>query len=135
MSAPLETPDNSVLGTIATETDKTALVKGLNDAGYFTETHVEVFHGEEALKALDPDGTEHGGLLRIWRIIQKVVSEGDHQVLESIEDTLKHGRYVVSVKIDGTEKQKNAVKQLMLDHNGTKIFFSDSGVVELLSGW
>lgn len=133
--APLQAPANSMIGIFATEADKTALEAALNEARYFSASHVEVFYGEEALERIDPDGTHHGGLTRIWRVVQKMISETDHVTLAAIEKALKNNQYVVAVHTDGSEAQQDEVKQIMVDNNGDKIFFAGPVYIELLVGW
>lgn len=66
-------------------------IDDLRAAGY----DVEVLEGEEGRRHLDADGSEHGGGVRVQRIISMFGEE--RRILERLDEALESGLKVVAV--------------------------------------
>lgn len=89
-------PTNRVVGTIADAANARAAYEALLQAG-FTREDIDVLHGEEALKRLDPTGAEHGFFAQFHRtLIRAFNSEEFDDLTHHVED-IEAGRFVIMV--------------------------------------
>ena len=112
-----------------------ALVADFTAAGYSGEKSVYVFHGEEALKRLDPDGIYHGRMAHFMRVFQKFTTGVDDRLFNAMKENLTQGHYLVGVMTDGGDEQRGEVHTIMKHHDGSRIFYSGVGAIQLMSGW
>lgn len=97
--------DRQVVAVI--ERDGEDVIEDLRAAGY----DVEVLEGEEGRRHLDADGSEHGGVVRVQRIIAMFGEE--RRILERLDEALADGLKVVAVHTpespaDATEMLQDA---------------------------
>ena len=128
-------PENLINCVIAEKRTVDALLADLEKAGYSGDEKVLVLHGEADLKRIDPDGTEHGGFARFMRAFQKFTTGVDERVINAAEEALSSGQYMVGVISDGSEAERDEIYPIMQKHGGTRIFFAQRGVTQLISGW
>jgi hypothetical protein len=111
-------PTNRVVGTIAEEAHAGAAVEALVAAGF--ERHsLDVLHGEEALRRLDPTGAEHGVLERLQRTLLRTgrpVEEYRH-LMHHVED-VRAGRWVIMVP--APERAARTIAADILDAHGAE---------------
>lgn len=89
-------PTNRVIGTIRDADKAKAAVDALLQAG-FGQEDVEMLHGEEDLKRLDPTGTGHGFLAQLQRrLIRAFELEEFKHLTHHVED-VRAGRFVIMV--------------------------------------
>lgn len=89
-------PTNRVIGTIRDADKAGAAVDALRQAG-FNREDVEMLHGEEDLKRLDPTGTDHGFLAQLQRrLIRAFELEEFKHLTHHVED-VRAGRFVIMV--------------------------------------
>jgi len=90
-------PTNRVVGTIADAKSARSAIEALIQAGVSRED-IDVLHGEEDLRRLDPSGAEHGFLAQFQRTLIRLagpVEEAVH-LRRHVED-VRAGRFVVMV--------------------------------------
>jgi len=90
-------PTNRVVGTIADAESARSAIEALMQAGVDRED-IDVLHGEEDLRHLDPRGAEHGYLAQFQRTLVRVagpVEEAEH-LRHHVED-VRAGRFVIMV--------------------------------------
>ena len=90
-------PTNRVVGTIADAESARSAIEALIRAGVERED-IDVLHGEEDLRRLDPSGVEHGFLAQFQRTLIRLagpVEEAVH-LRHHVED-VRAGRFVIMV--------------------------------------
>jgi hypothetical protein len=98
-------PTNRVVGTIADAKSARAAIDALLQAGVALED-IDVLHGEDDLRRLDPSGAEHGFLARFQRTLIRLagpVEESAH-LRHHVED-LRAGRFVIMVLAKGQDRR------------------------------
>ncbi|MDJ0752321.1 MAG: hypothetical protein QNJ45_02300 [Ardenticatenaceae bacterium] len=128
----LEPPHNNVVCVIETAENFNALKKSLHEAGYDEVQHL---FGEDGFHQLDPEGKEHGLVVRALRAFQRFTTEVEERTLDRLGEALKSCQYAVAVQTDGSNNQKEEVRSIMHQHGGTAIFFSSRFSIELMEGW
>src|SRR6187401_1185901 len=89
-------PTNRVAGTIADADEANKAVEALIVAGFDRDT-IDVLHGEQDLRRLDPSGGEHGLFAKLQRsLVRGTVGLELKHLTHHVED-VKAGRFVVMV--------------------------------------
>jgi ketosteroid isomerase-like protein len=90
-------PTNRVVGTLDDASSTRAAIEELSRAG-FVRDDIDVLHGEDDLRRLDPTGSEHGFLARFQRTLVRTVGpvEEYKHLSRHVED-VRAGRFVVMV--------------------------------------
>ena len=89
-------PTNRVAGTINDAVETNLAVESLVTAGFDREA-IDVLHGEQALRRLDPSGDEHGVFAKLQRsLVRGAVGLEFKHLTHHVED-LRAGRFVVMV--------------------------------------
>ena len=111
-------PTNRVVGTIADAERANAAVAALVNAGFERES-IDVLHGEDDLSRLDPQGTQHGILERLQRVLIRTGGPAEeHRHLLHHVDDLRAGRFVVMVL--APERDRRTVAGDILDAHGAE---------------
>ena len=98
-------PTNRVVGTIADAESARSAIEALIQAGVDRED-IDVLHGEEDLRRLDPSGAEHGFLAQFQRTLIRLagpVEEAAH-LRHHVED-VRAGRFVIMVLAKDQERR------------------------------
>lgn len=87
-------PTNCVVGTVSDADNARAAIDALLQAGFDRED-IDILHGEEDLKRLDPTGAEHGFLAQFqWTLIRAFELEEFKHLTHHLED-VRAGRFVI----------------------------------------
>lgn len=89
-------PTNRVAGTITDSSDASKAVDALVAAG-FDRNDIDVLHGTEDLRRLDPDGAEHGLFAKLQRSLVKGAVGLEFKHLTHHVEDVQAGRFVVMV--------------------------------------
>jgi hypothetical protein len=104
-------PVRRVVGTIANAQQADATVEALADAGF--ERHdIDVLHGEEGLRRLDPADTEPGLLAQFQRSFVRSVGDCEETSLERHTQELRAGKFVIMVRAKSRDRRKLAAEIL-----------------------
>ena len=98
-------PTNRVVGTIADAESARSAIEALLQAGVDRED-IDILHGEEDLRRLDPSGASHGFLAQFQRTLIRLagpVEESAH-LRHHVED-VRAGRFVIMVLAKGQDKR------------------------------
>src|SRR5688572_27048821 len=98
-------PTNHVVGTIRDADKAQAAIDALLRAGFERED-IDVLHGEEDLRRLDPSGAEHGFFAQFQRTLIRLagpVEEAAH-LRHHVED-VRAGRFVIMVLAKDQERR------------------------------
>lgn len=87
---------NRVVGTVADAGRATAAIDALLKAGFDRES-IDVLHGEEDLRRLDPTGAEHGFLAQFQRTLIRTFDLEEFKHLTHHADDVRAGRFVITV--------------------------------------
>lgn len=87
---------NRVVGTVADAAKATAAIDALLRAGFDREL-IDVLHGEEDLRRLDPTGAEHGFLAQFQRRLIRTFDLEEFKHLTHHADDVRAGRFVITV--------------------------------------
>jgi predicted SnoaL-like aldol condensation-catalyzing enzyme len=101
-------PTHRVVGAIADPGDARNAIDALSKAG-FRPDEIDVLHGEEDLRRLDPTGAEHGFLARFQRtLIRYGAPVEEYQHLRRHVDDVRAGRLVIMVLAKTRERRDTA---------------------------
>jgi uncharacterized protein (TIGR02246 family) len=89
-------PTNRVVGTVADADKANAAVDALLRAG-FNREDIDVLHGEQALKRLDPTGIDHGLLAQVHRTLIRAFELEQFKHLTHYVEDIGAGRFVIMV--------------------------------------
>ena len=98
-------PTNRVVGTIADAESARSAIEALLQAGVDRED-IDILHGEEDLRRLDPSGASHGFLAQFQRTLIRLagpVEESAH-LRHHVED-VRAGRFVIMVLAKGQDRR------------------------------
>jgi predicted SnoaL-like aldol condensation-catalyzing enzyme len=126
-------PTHRVVGTIQDPKDAQAAIEALLRAG-FAPQDVEVLHGEEDLRRLDPTGAEHGFLAQVQRTLIRLagpVEEWAH--LRRHVDDVRAGRFVVMVLAKERDK-RDVAADILSSHGAEFIGFYGRWAYQSLDG-
>lgn len=87
---------NRVVGTIGNADKARAAIDALLRAGFDRE-HVDVLHGEEDLRRLDPTGAAHGFLAQFQRTLSRTFDLEEFKHLTHHVEDVRAGRFVITV--------------------------------------
>lgn len=114
-------PTHRVSGLFNTVKEAEAAVKTLVKAGYEKED-MYILHGEKGIKALDPDGDEHGFWAKISRMLHAHFSDTESSIIEELVEHLHQGKVGMAVHAY-TEDEREYVKSVMQKHNGFHLVY------------
>ena len=89
-------PTNRVAGTITDSADASQAVDALVAAG-FDRDDIDMLHGNEDLRRLDPAGAEHGLFAKLQRSLVRGAMGSEFKGLTHHVEDLQAGRFVVMV--------------------------------------
>lgn len=89
-------PTNRVVGTIADEGKAREAIEALLRSG-FDQEDIDILHGDEDLRRLDPTGAEHGFFAQFQRTMIRNFETEDHKHLLHLCEDVRAGRYVIMV--------------------------------------
>ena len=89
-------PTNRVVGTVGDAENARAAIDALLKAG-FDEQCIDILHGEEDLKRLDPTGSGHGFLAQFQRTLIRTFDLDEFKHLMHHVEDVREGRYVIMV--------------------------------------
>jgi uncharacterized protein (TIGR02246 family) len=90
-------PTNRVVGTVGNAEDGRAAIDALLQAG-FHEEDIDILHGEEDLKRLDPSRVEEGFLAQFQRTLVRTVEPFEEfKYLTHHREDVRAGRFVIMV--------------------------------------
>jgi hypothetical protein len=115
-------PTNRVVGTIADAKSARTAIEALLQAGVDRDD-IDVLHGEEDLRRLDPSGAEHGFLAQFQRTLIRLagpVEESAH-LRHHIED-VRAGRFVIMVLARGRVRRE-VVAGILNNHGAEFVGF------------
>ena len=115
-------PTNRVVGTIADAKNAKAAIESLIEAGFARED-IDILHGEEDVRRLDPTGEEHGFLAQFQRTLIRTTkpTEEYRHLMRHVED-VRAGRFVVMVLAEEPEQRVRAA-DILSDHGAEFIGF------------
>jgi len=91
-------PTNRVVGTVGDAGKAREAIDALLRAGFGRED-IDVLHGDEDLKRLDPAGTAHGFLAQFRRTLSRAFELEEFKHLAHHVEDVRAGRYVIMVLI------------------------------------
>src|SRR5690349_8854617 len=100
-------PTNRVAGTISDADQASLAVEGLVRAGFDRET-IDVLHGEQDLRRLDPSGGEHGLFAKLQRSLIRGAVGSEFKRLTHHVDDVQAGRFVIMVLTQDREGRDRA---------------------------
>jgi uncharacterized protein (TIGR02246 family) len=89
-------PTNRVVGTVGDAGKARAAIDALLGAG-FDRAHIDILHGEEDLRRLDPTGAEHGFLAQFQRTLIRTFETEEFKHLTHHVEDVRAGRFVIMV--------------------------------------
>jgi uncharacterized protein (TIGR02246 family) len=89
-------PTNRVVGTIGDADKARAAIDALLQRGFERE-EIDILHGEEDLKRLDPTGTGHGFLAQFHRTLIRSLELEEFKHLTHYVEDVRAGRFVIMV--------------------------------------
>jgi uncharacterized protein (TIGR02246 family) len=89
-------PTNRVVGTVGDAEKAGAAVEALLRAG-FDRKDIDVLHGEQDLRRLDPTGADHGFLAQFHRTLIRTFDLEEFKHLTHYVEDVQAGRYVIMV--------------------------------------
>ena len=89
-------PTNRVVGTVGDADNARAAIGALLKAG-FDQQDIDILHGEEDVKRLDPTGSDHGFLSQFQRTLIRALDLDEFKHLMHHVEDVKAGRYVIMV--------------------------------------
>jgi ketosteroid isomerase-like protein len=126
-------PTDRVVGTIDDEKDIRTAIEALSQAG-FARGEIDVLHGEDDLRRLDPTGAEHGFLARFQRTLIRTagpVEEYKH-LSRHIED-VRAGRFVIMV-LAKQPSQRRTAAEILSSHGAGFIGFYGRWAYQAFAG-
>jgi uncharacterized protein (TIGR02246 family) len=92
-------PTNRVVGTIADAKNAHAAINALLHAG-FDRQHIDILHGDEDVRRLDPTGEEHGFLAQFQRTLIRLAGPAEeYKSLRHHVEDVRAGRFVIMVLV------------------------------------
>ena len=76
-------PTNRVVGTVADADQAQAAINALLQAG-FEGADIDILHGDEDMRRLDPTGAEHGFLAQFQRTVLRTLASAEEYKLSLI---------------------------------------------------
>ena len=89
-------PTNHVVGTIGDADKARTAIDALLQAGFDRE-HIDMLHGEEDLRRLDPTGVEHGFFAQFQRTFIRTFDLDEFKHLTHHVEDVRAGRFVIRV--------------------------------------
>lgn len=131
----LQAAEYHVIGIAATPDLRDRLVADLEAAGYRRDEEVNVLHGEEGLRIIDPDGEYSGPFGKLLRAFQRFTTGVDERTLDAMKEALESGQYVLAVDADGSERARDEIHAILRKQGASHIFYNAPTYIQLLSGW
>jgi hypothetical protein len=131
----LQAAEYHVIGIAATPDLRDRLVADLEAAGYRRDEEVNVLHGEEGLRIIDPEGEYSGPFGKLLRAFQRFTTGVDERTLDAMKEALESGQYVLAVDADGSERARDEIHAILRKQGASHIFYNAPTYIQLLSGW
>jgi hypothetical protein len=123
-------PTNRVAGTISDKDEANKAVEKLVAAGFDREA-IDVLHGEQDLRRLDPSGDEHGIFAKLQRsLVRGAVGLEFKHLTHHVED-LQAGRFVVMV-LAPERGSRDVAAEILYAHGAEFVGFYGRWVYESL---
>lgn len=90
---------------------------------------IEIYFGKKGVDVIDADATKHGVLASIAKAFRAYGDE-ENKSMHIYEDALEKGEYVMSIKVEDTDEDKEKVRGILADHNAHSINYFGTWVVE-----
>jgi uncharacterized protein (TIGR02246 family) len=114
-------PTNRVVGTVGNDASARAAIDALLKAGFGTQ-EIDILHGEEDVKRLDPSGSGHGFLAQFQRtLIRAFDLEEFKHLMHHVED-VRAGRYVIMV-LTRRRDQRAIAADILHEHGAEFVGF------------
>lgn len=97
----------------------------------FDISDIYVLQGQEGIEVLDIDGSQHGILARISRLVQSVMADSEIHEFELMREHLEQGHIVIAVHTP-EQYQRDTAQRIMHNHNGHHITFFSRFYVETI---
>lgn len=91
--------------------------------------NIEIYFGKKGVEVIDADATKHGVLASIAKAFRGYGDE-ENKSMHIYEDALEKGEYVMSIKVEDTDEDKEKVRGILADHNAHNINYFGTWVVE-----
>ena len=89
-------PTNRVVGTVSDDGKARDAIQALLRAG-FEQDQIDILHGDDDLRRLDPTGAEHGFLAQFHRTLIRTFDLEEFKHLTHHVEDVRAGRYVIMV--------------------------------------
>jgi uncharacterized protein (TIGR02246 family) len=101
-------PTNRVVGTIADAKNAHAAINALLQAG-FDRQDIDILHGDEDVRRLDPTGEEHGFLAQFQRTLIRLAGPAEeYKSLRHHVEDVRAGRFVIMVLVKERDERMRA---------------------------
>jgi hypothetical protein len=126
-------PTNRVVGTIADAESARLAIEALLQAGVDRED-IEILHGEEDLRRLDPNGTSHGFMAQFQRTLIRLAGpvEESAYLRRHVED-VRAGRFVIMV-LAKDQDRRDLVAGILNAHGAEFMGFYGTWAWKSMSG-
>ena len=126
-------PTNRVVGTIADAENARAAIEALLQAGVGRED-IDILHGEDDLRRLDPSGAGHGFLAQFQRTLIRLAgpAEESAHLRHHVED-VRAGRFVIMV-LAKSQDRRDAVAGILNEHGAEFMGFYGRWAWKSMSG-
>lgn len=121
-------PTNRLTCYFETKDRFDAALRTLADAGFDVDD-IHVLHGSEGVDILDIDGSRHGTLARISRLMHTVMSDTETHEMELMREHLEQGHIVIAVPA-AHDDAREQVRRIMHDNDGHHITFFSRFYIE-----
>lgn len=126
----LRYPARKVVGVVNASADLEAALGALAAAGVAADA-IQVFAGDEGIRAVDPDGRHHGLLGRLTRALQAIGEEYEH--MRRYEEELRAGHYLVVVSVPEEKAARERVAGILRQHGGHFVdYYGPLAIVHLV---
>lgn len=98
-----------------------AAMRAFAEAGFDTGD-IHVLHGSDGIEYLDIDGSRHGTLARLSRLLHSVMSDTEVKEMERMKEHLEQGHVIVAVPAADHALREHATR-IMHDNGGHHITY------------
>ena len=126
-------PTNRVVGTIADAENARAAIEALLQAGVGRED-IDILHGEDDLRRLDPSGAGHGFLAQFQRTLIRLAGPAEESAYlrHHVED-VRAGRFVIMV-LAKSQDRRDVVAGIRNEHGAEFMGFYGRWAWKSMSG-